>query len=276
MDFIRFKTSLLSEEAENDPSHRSEFIHSIVQSIAVISDAIKRQEYIKDTSQHLNVEEEIIAREIKNILQGNQSTTTPQYPEKSISADDDFNKNMQNLLRLLVRYGERALFEDPNLGIVSVGQYVLQNLTEDQIEPRSPLHRLVLEEFTAHYQEPDFVAESFFLHHPNPEIGAFAVQMVEDKYPLSRIFQKKFISENVEQKINLPSDADILPELTSRLLLELKYTVVSERLDALQISLKQANADNDWETIRHLLEVQPQLIALRAQLCQALGNRVIV
>ena len=62
----------------------------------------------------------------------------------------------------------------------------------------------------------------------------------------------------------------------SVLLLELKYTIVNERIDTMQTMLKEAQMRDDWELIRTILEQQPMLIDIRQQLCKALGNRVIV
>ena len=74
----------------------------------------------------------------------------------------------------------------------------------------------------------------------------------------------------------MQTDADVLPELIQRLLLELKYTIVNERIDAMQAMLRDAQNSGDWELIRTILEQQPLLMNMRQQLCRALGNRVIV
>ena len=60
------------------------------------------------------------------------------------------------------------------------------------------------------------------------------------------------------------------------MLLELKYTIVNERIDSMQTMLKDAQKRNDWELIRTILEQQPMLMDIRQQLCKVLGNRVIL
>ena len=84
------------------------------------------------------------------------------------------------------------------------------------------------------------------------------------------------VSENVVKEVDIPSDLDILPELVQRMLLELKYTIVNERIDSMQTMLKEAQKRNDWELIRTILEQQPMLMDIRQQLCKVLGNRVIL
>ena len=133
----------------------------------------------------------------------------------------------------------------------------------------------MIDEYIANYQSPQFVASVFFQHHTNNAISQLAVDMIADKYQLSRMYSKRSISENVTQEIQQDETA-ILPELVQRLLLELKLTVVEERLDTMEKLLSQAVSDKNDQLITAILEQQPQLMEIRQQLCRALGNRVIV
>ena len=65
-DFIRFKTDLLMEDAGKDPIKRAELISNIVRSISVIPEAIIRDVYIKECSQHLRIEEKLLVAEVAN------------------------------------------------------------------------------------------------------------------------------------------------------------------------------------------------------------------
>jgi DNA primase len=284
VDFIRFKTQLLLAEASQDPAQRSEVIHSIVQSISVIPDAITRQVYIKDTAQRLSMTEAILSREVAGArrkdadkeTQQIKSNPAPIVQQPIAKNNDTFTRNMLNILRLIVRYGERTLYEDDQQQPVRVGEYIISNLREDEIAPRHPLHQRILDEYMAHYQEPDFVAEKFFSFHEDPEISQLAIALIANRYQLSRIFQRQSISENVVQEVQQKTDADILPELTGKLLLEIKFTVVEERIEALSNELKIAEENHDDALMITLLSTQKQLISIRAQLCKALGNRIIV
>lgn len=286
-DFIRFKTQLLSEEAQNDPTKRSEMVLQIVQSIAVIPDIIKRQVYIKDTATLLALPEEVLTRKVAEIrkrevennkrtnnTQEDKSTTTiveNQQEEQNLTHKE---RNILNLIQVLIRYGERILYQTEEQ-MITVGDYIITEMKNDSIDITNPLYQQVIEEYVANYQSPTFVSSVFFQHHPNAAISQLAVDMIADKYQLSRMYNKKSISENVVQEVQ-QDEADILPELVQRLLLELKYTVVNERIDAMQSMLKEAQERDDWQLITAILEQQPQLMEIRQQLCRALGNRVIV
>ena len=274
-DFIRFKTRLLSEEAGNDPTQRSELIKSVVQSIAVIPDAITRQVYTKDCADLLHMQEVILNREVAKLRNEAVPSATVTKPIEPVKQENDtFNENMLNLLQIIVRYGELPLPMDDNQQMAA-GAYIIECLKEDDITPTDPVHQRICDEFMKHYQDDGFVAQPFFMHHPDMEISQLAVSLIADQYQLSKIFLKQSISENVTREIKQTTDIDMLPELTWRLLLEIKLTVVNQRISELQTALAEAQQRDDWELIRTLLESQPQLMAIRSEICKALGNRVI-
>lgn len=303
-DFIRFKIKLLSEDAENDPVKRADMITQVAQSIAIIPDIIKRQIYTKDSSNSLGIQEDILTRKVielrKKYLderrkkttggdtstgngsaqQANDQSPTSSKPHKKVhlqsaSSSSLKDQNMQNLMQLIVRYGNVVIY-DSNNKVLRTGEYIINELRKDHIEVGNPLYELLIEEYMAHYQDPNWVAATYFQHHPNVALSQFAVEMLADKYQLSRMYAQQVVSENVVKEVELASDLDILPELAQRMLLELKYTIVNDRIDTMQALLKEAQKNNDWELIRTILEQQPMLMEIRQQLCKALGNRVIL
>lgn len=311
-DFIRLKTTLLRDAAGDDPVKRAEMITQIVQSIAIIPDIIKRQIYIKDCSAYLGIQEDILTRKVKELREqylsekkkktssvsrvegpfgesrneggistsstnkrdegGESSSTSGSINKKELSLKE---QNIQNLMQLIIRYGEVVLVESEEC-VIYTGSYIIQELQKDNVEIENPIFRLLITEYLAHYKEPNWKAANYFQHHTHVELSQFAVEMLADQYQLSRIYAQEVISENVVKEVDLPSELDILPELVQRLIMELRYTLVNERIDAMQATLKEAQKRNDWELIRTVLDQQPALMAIRQQLCKALGNRVIL
>ena len=301
-DFIRFKTQLLSEEAQNDPTKRSDMILQIVRSIAIIPDIIKRQVYIKDTATLLAIPEDVLTRKVIEIrkkeaeerkkrkeveqrktgeaevindtsLDSQSIETTIEQPQQRISLTHK-ERNILNLIQVLVRYGEKVLYQTEEQTITT-GEYIITEMNNDHVEVTNPLHQQIIKEYVANYKSPNFVASVFFQHHPDTAISQLAVDMIADKYQLSRIYSKHSVSENITKEV-IQDETQILPELVQRLLLELKYTVVNERIDSMQKSLKIAQDQGDWDMINRIIQQQPDLMAIRQQICRALGNRVIV
>ncbi len=299
-DFIRFKTQLLMEDAQNDPAKRADMILQIVHSIAVIPDIIKRQVYIKDTASFLAMPEDVLTRKVAELRKkealertkkiGKESVQTPSsspqpepisnnhsLPNPSPKDERELTRkehNIINLLQVLIRHGEKVLFQNEGQ-LVTVGEFIISEIRNDSIDIPNPLHQKIIDEYVANYLAPQFVAATFFHHHFDPEISQLAVDMIADKYQLSRMYSKRSISENVTQEV-LQDETELLPELVQRLLLELKLTVVEERLDAMKKLLEQAVNDKNDQLITTILEQQPQLSEIRTQLCRALGNRVVV
>lgn len=299
-DFIRFKTQLLMEEAQNDPTKRSEMILQIVHSIAIIPDIIKRQVYIKDTSTLLGIPEQVLTRKVVEIrkkeaeernkrkeneqrsLVDSSSVDTIQPISKEADTPIQQNgnlthkeSNIQNLIQVIIRYGEKTIYQDADGKTICAGEYIIQEMQNDSIEIANPLYQHVINEFLANYKKEGFISSVFYRYHSDMQISQLAVEMIADKYQLSRIYSKKMISENVVQEVQ-QDEIDILPELVQRLLLELKYTTVDERIDAMQAMLKDAQKRGDVKLINTILLQQPQLLEIRQRLCRALGNRVIV
>ena len=81
VDFIRFKTDLLLNEAKGDPIKLSRLVNNIVDSLAVIPDEITRTFYIKETSQMLSLEERIITTAVVKVRKKMREERRPTPPE---------------------------------------------------------------------------------------------------------------------------------------------------------------------------------------------------
>jgi len=63
LDFITFKTKLLSEGTDNDPVKKANLISEVVRSVAMIPDQIERSVYLQECSRLMGVQEEILFTE---------------------------------------------------------------------------------------------------------------------------------------------------------------------------------------------------------------------
>ena len=106
VDFIRFKTDLLLNEAQGDPIKLSRLVNNIVDSLAVIPDEITRTFYIKETSQMLSIEERIITSAVAKVRkrmrderqkererERNANNTNEQNSQKENSATESQDSN---------------------------------------------------------------------------------------------------------------------------------------------------------------------------------------
>ena len=307
-DFIRFKGKLLSESAGRDPQKRAELIKDVVESIAQIPDAITRQVYIKDSAEQLHIQEQLLIREVARLrrekavendkrrqqkeqqlelakeaqstaIMSDPSVSDNKQPSKDRPQNSKqaalLNENIRNLLQIIVRYGERPLYQEQDGTSINAGTYIIEQMKGDDIEISNPTYQTIIDEFSAHHNDPGFVAENFFKFHPNTQVSNLAVDLIADKYQLSRIFSRQNISENVVQEIEVQSDADRLTDIVPQLLLELKYTIINIRIDKMTELMKQAQENDDWDLLRELMGSQPALLEVKNQISKQLGNRVI-
>ncbi len=68
-DFITFKTKLFLDEAAGDPFKKASLIKEIVESISYIPDLVKKSVFLRQTSEKLGINEEILNNELKRISQ---------------------------------------------------------------------------------------------------------------------------------------------------------------------------------------------------------------
>lgn len=304
-DFIQFKTRLLYEETINDPIKRSEMILTIVESIAKIPEIIKRQVYIKDTAQILGIAEDILTRKVSEIRRkkaierererentanaeitlanttpADQQATTeelPATPAKKTPSEpiNKIEQNIHNLIQVIIQYGEMIHCQTAEGRNIYVGEYIIAEMQNDNVEIKNPLHQKIINEYKANYKCDGFVALRLFQYHPDLDISQMAAEAIADKYQLSQLYSQQSISENVRQEVSVNKENHVR-ELVRRLILELKLSMVEERLDYYTDLLKKATASDDWYTQEMILRIQPELEGIRRDICKKLGNRVIV
>ncbi|MBF9239609.1 DNA primase [Hymenobacter sp. BT683] len=67
-DFITFKTTLVAREASNDPVKKAEAIRDVLNSIAKVPDAIKRQVFLQQTSATFGIDEQVLITEYNKLV----------------------------------------------------------------------------------------------------------------------------------------------------------------------------------------------------------------
>ena len=140
----------------------------------------------------------------------------------------------------------------------TIGEVIIYTLEADEAKAPRPVYQMMMDEFKRHFQENGFKAESFFKFHPDQQISALAIDMITDKYQFAK-----------------PDNNVQLGELVTRLLFEIKLTVINMQIEQLEAGLKEAQAQNDWDRQMQLLAHQPKLLQARNEICKVLGNRVI-
>ena len=283
-DFIHFKTSLLLEDAGKDPIKRAELISNLVQSISVIPEAIVRDVYIKECAQLLHVEDKLLVSEVAKRRE-NQTEHKDDQAEKAVQNTDsyasfipqegkegrEFYKYERLILQMVVRYGEKIMcnIQDENgkEKPISVTEFIVNELKEDDLAFHNPLHRQILTEAAAHLQETGFITERYFLAHPDPAISKLCVELISNRYQLSKYHTKT-------QKIL--TDEERLVELVPTLIINFKYAIVSEELKHMLTALQDPTLIADSQRCDELMKRYSDLRKVQSIMAKRLGDRVVL
>ena len=86
---------------------------------------------------------------------------------------------------MIVRYGEKVMCnltdEEGNEVPVTVVEYVINDLKEDELAFHNPLHRRILSEASEHIHDQEFASERFFVAHPDPQYNPAAEALYKKK-----------------------------------------------------------------------------------------------
>ena len=181
-------------------------------------------------------------------------------PNLSYQSRSPLEQNFYNLMQLIVRYGERPIEveEEDEKVVYTIGEVIIYTLDGDEIKAPNTVYQTIMDEFKRHFKDSGFKAEQFYKFHQDPKVSAMAIDMIAEQYQFAQ-----------------PESDLQLGELVTRLLYEIKLTVINLQIEELETGLKDAQAANDWERQMQILAHQPQLLAQRNEICRRLGNRVI-
>lgn len=268
VDFITFKTNLLLDEAGSDPIKRAALIGDIVKSIAAIPNDILRSEYTKQCSEMLQSKEQVLVSEIAKIRrqsaeeqykqQTREAKSTPTEEEEQSSASPFFEEDNtiynkeRAIIQFILRNGEKQLLvpENAESDTPAFTETVISNIhysiVGDGIQFSHPLYKKIFEEAATHGEEQGFVAEKYFLAHPDAEISRLTAELCNDRYMLSKAF-----AENTNEERN---ETAVLFEQATRLVISYKQSLVDEMLKETMRQLKNPETMQNAELANEVMQ----------------------
>jgi DNA primase len=288
-DFIQFKASLLFKEAANDPIKRADTVRDIVNSISKIPDRIKREIYIQECANIMNISEAVLfntlaqigkkdsAEAAKKVPQAQRAFEVVKNDKKAVEKVDIQYELERKLIELLLLYGnQNQKFEDLVLKENESGDLVLEpevleakvyekiylDLQEDEIE-------LTHEQFKNIYyklieglnEKEDFAINSFMAELDQELVSEISSILMEDE---------KYMLHDWERKDIYPKEKQVgVAQLVSETILTLRCFLIKRRIDVLQ-----QNTQNMEEDHRETLEEIMNYLQLNKLLNKKL-NRVL-
>jgi len=279
-DFVLFKTRLLLDDAKNDPVKKATLITDIVKSIAIIPDAVIRSVYVKECAGLLKTGEGIIYSEINKIRRNKfeqkyQVKLPEPIAEKKNITQPEIVKiyegeiNEREIIRVLLNYGNHVLFsgkheDSKDQWIVTVGQYVVSEIRNDELELLHPLYKQIFDEYAHLINNSEKADEKYFVNHPDKEISSIAADLLAKKEHLSRLWKR---AETEEMKLN---------ELIPAIIINFKNFKVMKDLHEIEVELSEAQQAGNFEKMEEIQYRKKNLDIIKTTLAKNQGNRVIL
>lgn len=288
-DFMVFKTGLLLGEVANDPIAKAGLIRDVVESISKIPDAITRSVYIKQCSQMMEIDEQVLLNELNKSRKSSLKRIIPTSDVEELMPDIigvpqpathfDTESQEREIIRLLLNFGnEQIHFYDETeipdsdgkketvTHTYTVAGFITEDLMRDEVRIADPKYKFFFDESCSLLSREAAITPEHFYKIENPEISSLAVELLSPKYFLSGNW-------NEMHQIIVPLEESNLRDAVEKAVYHLKNKMVMKMIDDNQHLLKEAYAKG--EEYQHLLEHQKKLDEVKKQISKTLGIDVL-
>ena len=265
-DFIHFKTKLLLDGRENDPVKKAETVSQIISSLSTIPDQVKRAIYMKETSNLLGLEEQVLYAELNKILISQRKERQKEaFREQPIQLIEEIEQAQQKesfdpvvfqekeALRILINYGFNQIENEYNLF-----EHYLEEL--NPIEFSNPVYNQILDIFKEELNKGSVVDVNYFINYPDQKIQNEVINLTSERHE---------ISENWERyRIYVPKEKDVLTNSVYSNILRIKFHKIKKL-----IALNLEELKNETESVRQteLQKINIELKKAEAAFSDPLG-----
>lgn len=273
-DFIRFKASLLMQEAQNDPIKKAETIRDMVESISKIPDLIKREVYVRECATIMDISEQVLFSTLAQILkkdfyEGQKVERKQKAAMQVVQTPEEAQKRTVNrleilecdLIKNLLLYGNReCVFTDTILVEEEDG-----TLKEQQIQQTLKVYEkifLELQEDEIELANPDFKQIYQLLMGKLSENPNYDVNRIANELPieLSEKVSGMLLDDDSNQ-LHDWSKRDIVPKakdahletIVGDIILNIRSLLVHHLIQSLTQQMAQANEEEKKELLENVM-----------------------
>ena len=302
-DFISFKQRLLTQELTKDPLQRAKLIGEVVNSIAVIPDAIVRTVYIEQTAEKLNIKQELLQQEVAKQRHKKQSEEFYQQKREQerqerlqgIQAADSTNafgaqqapaqrnsipgfvvntycsEAEKEILYYLLKFGYLPIHVDSDFAYgaedeeQTVAQYILAQLQNDELELQNLQYKEIFNEYFQLKEHESEKVLRYFMNHPSKEVSSIVADLFIQPYTITiQQFSKSLIPER-----------NVLGRVVPKSILIYKAKVTAQAAMNLTEELGKAQKEKNMELQIELMGQLNTLMQVRNFFSKEL-NRIIL
>ncbi|MFC3200176.1 DNA primase [Parapedobacter deserti] len=280
-DFIFYKTHVLLRNAAHDPVKRAGVIHDIVESIALIPDAIKASVFVRECSVLLDIEERILIAELNKIRIGQSRRVerkaesmppqpdTPQAFSEAARTDSEEEAvssdvlHEREIVRILLHYGAMPAAWEVDSEI-PIAPLLLSSLSDVVFD--DPVCLTIIDIYKRYLDRQELPEQRVFVAHPDRKVADLAIDLLSTKYSLSPNWNDE------KRKIYVSHESERLEDLVYGAIYRIKKRKVEQQIYQTREALKvEADATN----VEVLLANYQKLKDVSKLIAEKLGTIVV-
>ena len=275
-DFIQFKTSLLLDEAANDPIKKAKIIREIVQSISKIPDLIEQELYIQRCASLMNISETVLfnalAQEKHKKTAGTKKSSNQrpdsQGPAKvSVTPLKKLNPLIElekQIVSILLHYGHQQaefdeillrtdasgnLIEESKVISSKVYEKIFLDLQQDEVELIQPEFQSIYQQLITLYQTEGVIRPEKIIHQSDPKLA----QLISD---LLLIDEKHQLHDWEKKNIYVRDRKSAVGQLVSETILTLRRHLIDKKIAVLNDETKEARDQDNTAVLEDIMSYQ--------------------
>ncbi|MBW3517806.1 DNA primase [Flavobacterium sp. NKUCC04_CG] len=273
-DFIRFKASMLMNEAKDDPIKKAELIRDMVHSISKIPDVIKQEVYIQECSRIMDISEEVLFSTLAQIGKKELAEANKKFVEEKKELEvvrdtevvpekvDILHFLERKIIEILLLYGQHEeeftdvlLQTNDDDEIVEVNhkekykvyERVYLSLQEDEVELTNPLFQKIYSDIMEFYHSnPEWNLEGYIMR-LEPELAQEVTGIIMEE-------ERDVLHRWEEQNIFVKLKDQSVEQYVSENILTLRLFLVNSIINELKESLIGGGTVDYSETLLMVMD----------------------
>jgi DNA primase len=281
-DFIQFKTSLLAEEAANDPIKRADTVRDIVNSISKIPDRIRQEIYVQECAKIMQISEDVLYNTLAQIDKKHQTDASKKVKKEQKAFEVVKNDAVvekvdvqyeleRKIIEVLLLYGnQKQEFEDlvlkendegelvlePEVSEAKVYEKVYLDLQEDEIELTNEQFKTIYYKLIEKLNEDsDFSVNTFLSDLDQDTVSQVSSILMEEE---------QYVLHDWERRDIYPKEKQIgVAQLVGETILTLRCNLIKNRIEKLKERTQDSQGDHTevLEEIMNYLQLNKLLNA---------------
>lgn len=281
-DFIQFKTSLLAEEAANDPIKRADTVRDIVNSISKIPDRIQQEIYVQECAKIMQISEDVLYNTLAQIDKKHQTDASKKVKKEQKAFEVVKNDAVvekvdvqyeleRKIIEVLLLYGnQKQQFEDlvlkengegelvlePEVSEAKVYEKVYLDLQEDEIELTNEQFKTIYYKLIEKLNEDsDFSINTFLSDLDQDTVSQVSSILMEEE---------QYVLHDWERRDIYPKEKQIgVAQLVGETILTLRCNLIKNRIEKLKERTQDSQGDHTevLEEIMNYLQLNKLLNA---------------